>query len=766
MKRVLAALAAASWLVACGGGTTPAPTGPTQYDQTQKPVSPKGSIVVRVIDVGTASPLEGVTVKALGSDTVGTTNAEGVFKFDGMVVNSDYTFIFEKAGYLRANREASISGSAGNSPLENAVTTFSVDLFPANGSVNGFVFLPNGNPAPNATVYVDQRNNVGFNSGESIVTATTGMDGSFTLMGLATAPSGVSTRVYARWYDENGDMQADYAGTSQSVTLFAGQPGRVFITYSASSIGQQIIASNVFDGQIAAGEDLQFTFALPLFTGTLQGMGAAPWTLTQLSNSTAVPVEGTFMSATELRVKPSLNSLREGERYTLSLALRNASTNQGTGSPFTTNITFQVRPAMVMPFTAQVSGLTVTNSNPFAAPFGPTAFDSSSSAFTVAFTPAAGAVRYELYARDTRNNPNYVLVQPIPATGAPRIETTNINLPFNFNAPFSGLPLAGGNRVNFAVVGIDAYGTRAPLMAATPVEVRDTIPPTAGGVTNAAPGFPTPIVDAINDTSAPATIRLRITYSEPMDPMSMVTYTSNATNAPMSAWSWESTTAGILTLTIGANNDASGSFAIRGGRDAAGNDIVRAGDLVGSLTGRRELLANGDFQMGATCGLGSWTPSTLNNGPTPVAVNNNGSVTGSTSACAAVLGSIPGGTPGVGRSRIVQDVTLASLMGTGHRYEFTGRHRSVNVPNAAAPGAFYSFGCRVTTPADVLLQPLFTGNPIATGYVTAGPIDLSAQAGNSIRIQCETDNVNMMAPGFGAMYLDELSVALVKPGTL
>ncbi|MDP1922320.1 MAG: hypothetical protein Q8L14_39135 [Myxococcales bacterium] len=765
MKRVLAALAAASWLVACGGGTTtPPPTGPTQYDQTQKPVSPKGSIIVRVVDVGTASPLEGVTVKVPGSDIVGTTNADGIFKFDNMVVNSTYMFIFEKAGYLRARTSTSISGSAGNSPLENSTTTFSIDLYPANGSVSGFVFLPNGNPAPNATVYVDQRNNIGSSAGESIVSATTGMDGSFTLMGLATAPTGVSTRVYARWYDENGDMQADYASTSSFVTLFPGQPGRVFITYSASSIGQQIIASNVFDGQIAAGEDLQFTFALPLFTGTLQGMGATPWTLSQVSNGNSVPVEGTFMSATELRVKPALNSLREGERYTLTLALRNASTNQGTNSQFNATISFQVRPAMVMPFTAQVSGLTVTNSNPIAGPFGPTAFDFSSNTFTIAFSPAAGAVRYELYARDTRNNPNYVLVQPIAATGAPRIETTFVSLPGTFNAPFSQ-PLAGGNRVNFAVVGIDAYGTRAPLMAATPVEVRDTVPPTAGGVVyaNATPSNPT--VDAINDTSAPATIRLRITYSEPMDPASMVTYTTTASPAPMSAWNWESSTAGILTLTIGANNDASGSFAIRGGRDAAGNDIVRAGDLVGSLTGRRELLANGDFQMGATCGLGSWTPSTLNSGPAPAAVNNNGAIAGSTSPCAAVLGSIPGGAPGVGRSRIVQDVTLASLMGTGHRYEFTGRHRTVNVVNNAAPGASYSFGCRVTTPADVLVQPLFNGNPNA-GYLTSGPIDLSAQAGNSIRIQCETDNVNMMAPGFGAMYLDELSVALVKPGTL
>ena len=763
MKQVLAALAAASWLVACGGGTTtPTPTGPQQFDQVQKPVSPKGSIVVRVIDVGTASPLDGVTVKALGSDTVGTTNADGVFKFDGMVVNSTYTFIFEKAGYLRARTSTSISGSAGNSPLENSVTTFSIDLFPANGSVSGFVFLPNGNPAPNATVYVDQRSNVGASSAESVVTTTTGMDGSFTLMGLATRPSGQFHQIFARWYDENGDMQADYAGTSANVTLFPGQPGRTFLSYSQNSIGQQILASNVFDGQVAAGEDLQFTFALPLFTGTLQGMNAAPWTLTQVSNNSTIPVDGTFMSATELRVKPALNSLREGERYTLALSLRSASTTQGTGSSFITNITFQVRPAMVMPFTTQVTGLTVINGNPVGGPYGPTFFDFNSTQFTVAFVPAAGAVRYEIYARDTRTNPNYVRVQQLDATGTPRIETS-VTLPFNFNTPFSGQPLAGGNRVNFAVVGIDTFGTRAPLMAATPVEVRDTVPPTASGPT--AVGSAT--VDAFNDTGSPATIRLRINDSEPMDPMSMVTFTSNATNAPMSAWSWETTSSGILTLTIGANNDGSGSFAIRGGRDAAGNDIIRAGDLVGSLTGRRELLANGDFQMGATCGLGSWTPSTLNGGPAPSAVNNNGAITGSTSACAAVLGSIPGGMPGTGRSRIVQDVTLPSLMGTGFNLEFNGRYRVVNVTNSGAPGATYSMACRVTTPADVLISTLFSSFGTSTaGYTNAPTANLNAQSGNSVRIVCETDNTNMMAPGFGAMYLDELSVALVKPGSL
>ncbi|MBE2253114.1 MAG: hypothetical protein IAE78_26515 [Myxococcus sp.] len=759
MKRILAALAAASWLVACGSNTTtPTPTGPQQYDQTQKAVTPKGSIVVRVVDVGTANPLEGVTVKALGTDVVGTTNADGIFKFDGLVVNSNYNFIFEKAGYVRTRQQTSIPGTAGNSPLEGGLTSFSIEMFPTNGSISGFVFLPNGTPAPNATVYVDHRTSSG---GELIVTAQTGMDGSFSLTGLATRPTGLTTTVYARWYDENGDMQADYATTQSSVTVFPGQAARTFLTYGA--LTQRVIASNINDGVVAAGEDLQFTFALPLFTGSLEGTGATPWVLNANSTGAAIPVEGTFMSPVELRVRPSLNSLREGERYTLRLELRNANANNpgSTGSTFTGDFSFQVRPAMVAPFTTQVSGLTVVNPVP-TAPFGPSAFDYNDNRFTVSWLPAVGAVRYEVYARDTRGNPNYVLVQNVNATGAPRQETT-FALSSSFNLPFS-TALAGGNRVNFAVVGVDAYGGRAPLMGATPVEVRDTIPPTSSGPNVVGSGT----VDAINDTTSPATIRLRISYSEPMDPMSTVTFTSSATNAPMSSWSWETNNSGILTLTVGANNDASGAFVIRGGRDVAGNDIARAGDLTGSLSGRRELLVNGDFQMGSSCGLGSWTPSTTGSAPMPAAVNNNGAISGSTNACAAVLGSIPGTTPSTGRARIIQDVTLPPLMGTGYNIEWTGRYRIATVPNQAATGATYSFQCRATNPAETTTFGTLWFFPVinTSTFVSGSSAVLSAQAGNQVRILCESENTNMMAPGFGALYLDEMSVALVKPGTL
>lgn len=776
MKRILGAIAAASWLVACGGGSTMTTTQSYDQMQTQKPVSPKGSIIGRVLDVGTGGPLEGATVKVLGSDAaVGPTNADGVFRLDGAVVNSNYTFIIEKAGYLRIRTNTSINGTSGNSPLEGSISSFVVNMFPSTGSVTGAVFLPNGRPAAGATVYVDQLFNVGV---ESVVSTQTAMDGTFTLSGLATRPSGVGHTVYAQWYDENGDMQADYATTStppgNPVVVFPGQPARVFLTYSATSVGQRIVNSNIVDGEVPAGEDLQFTFALPLFTGVLSGSQARPWVLTHVTgNDVDVPVEGTFMSPTVLRVRPALNSLREGEVYSLSLSLRNLSTSGNTAANFSPTLTFQVRAATVMPYTTQVTGLTVTKVTPIA-PFGPTAFDFNSTDFALEFVAAAGAVRYEVYARDTTNNPNYVrLGTSFLSTGAPRYRLTP-TLPSQFSAGPSSTPLGGNNRVTFAVVGIDAYGARAPLMSAPTVEVRDTIPPTVSALTGASFLTGTP-VDAINDTGTPAEIRIQLSYSEPMDPASMVTYTSTATAAPMVSWRWNPGTAntGILTLTVGQNADSTGTFVIRGGRDMAGNELQRAGDLLGSLGGRRELLQNPEFRTGTMCALTSWMPASMGSGSAPSVVNNNGAISGSTSPCSALLGNAPGSTPGTGTSKLIQNVMLPAVAMTSSTIEASARYRIANVPNASQPGANYNMQCRIMDTGEMmtfgtLFSQAVAGGTTLTGntFTAATAVSLTAQATNTVRVVCEVENTNMMnVPGFGALYLDEMSVVLVKPGS-
>ena len=380
MKRVFAAMAAAVGLAACGDGSTQ-PTGPQQFEQAQKPVSPRAVVVGRVVDAATQQPLDGVSVKAIGFDNTLTTAADGTFKLENVVAGSSVTLVFEKMGYVRRTASTSTPASAGNSPLEGAIATVSAQMFPSTCSVGGFVFLPNGRPAGGAVVHV---NHADFNLGESLVTAQTGMDGSFSLSALACTPSGANHRVYVSWFDENGDMQADYQGTSQAVVLYPGQPGRLFITYS--SVSNRIVASNIVDGEVAPGEDLQFTFALPMVSSTFDQFARDQVSLFNLSaqgGAVELPTEATFMSATQLRVRPANGSLREGERYRIELSLRNANTSSGTANTFSQNLDFQVRPAVVMPYNAVVTGVTVVNPSPVS-PFGLDKFNFDTATFQIA----------------------------------------------------------------------------------------------------------------------------------------------------------------------------------------------------------------------------------------------------------------------------------------------------------------------------------------------------------------------------------------------
>ncbi|MDX2012448.1 MAG: hypothetical protein SFW67_19785 [Myxococcaceae bacterium] len=781
MKRVFAAMAAALGLAACGGGSTQ-PTGPQQFEQAQKPVSPKSVVAGRVIDGATQQPLDGVSVKAIGFDNTITTAADGTFKLENIVAGSSVTFVFEKMGYVRQVSGTSTPSSAGNSPLEGGLRTLTVELFPSTCSVGGFLFLPNGRPASGVTVAVDQSN-----YGESLVTSQTGMDGAFSLAGLGCAPSGASHTISVPWFDENGDMQADYGGFNSFVTLFPGQPGRVFLTYNA--VSNRIVASNIVDGEVAPGEDLQFTFALPMLPSTLEQNAREQ---ARLYNTTRggfdgveLPTEVTFMSSTQLRVKPANGSLREGERYRLDLRLRNANTSSGIGSTFTPSIEFQVRPAVVMPYNAVVTGVTVQNPSPVA-PFGLDKFNFDSNVFQVSWNQVSDAARYEVFARD-RVNPNFVFLTGVLATAAPRQQTSITLGTATFNggsfdaAPGipGNQPLAYANVLTFAVVAVDIYGNRSPLMTAMPVTVRDEIPPTvASGPTLVPDALGTGGVDAINETNAPTSARLRIVYSEPMD-VAMAnapSFTSSATNAPAVAWAWDPADPGqrtlIMTLTFAPNTDGSGSFVVRGGRDASNNAVAQAGDIVGTLGGRRELLQNGNFQSGNACSLMNWNPTNNGSAPAPVTVPNNGAIVGSTSPCAALLGSVPGAQPSTGRARITQDVGLPSNPMSAFILQASARARPVFVVNQAMPGAAYNMVCRVETvalPAVTLgflaVAAAGPGADLPTAPFGGATIGLTGAAGTTVRVLCESDNATMF-PGNGAFYVDEVSVALVRPGTL
>lgn len=388
------------------------------------------------------------------------------------------------------------------------------------------------------------------------------------------------------------------------------------------------------------------------------------------------------MSPTQLRVRPASGPLREGERYLVQLALRDANTSDigNSSNNFTIGpIAFQVRPAVVMPYSAQASNLSATNGTT-----GASSFNFADTRINLTWTAAANAERYEIYARDTGENPSFVLLQTVLATAnAPRLTATvefltvpTSAFPFKsfdtFEATTAIEPFGFGNQVTLAVAAVDRYGNRAPLSAAPTVTLRDTVPPVASSLSRIADGR---AFDAINDTNQPVSYRFRIAYSEPMDPAtaSTPTFTSNAATAPLVSFAWDPPTSStapvwgaVLTLTIPpstAMSDSTGIFIIRGGKDSSGNELAGV-DLTGVMGGRRELVTNSTFQAGTTCNLNGWQNAVTGTAPTPVAVSNNDTALGSTGTCAAVVGSLPSTTPTTGRARIFQDVALPSIANT------------------------------------------------------------------------------------------------------
>jgi len=753
MKKSLLVLVAVA-LAACGSNNDK-----STYDQqqTQVAITPKGSIVGRVTELGTATPLAGVSV-TLNTPTPVTvvTSDKGTFGFADVVVNSEFQLIFEKDGYVRNTTSALVPGSVnygGATPLAGGNASVVMSLGKAEGTIKGMVFLPNNRPAVNATVVVDQRrsylSNVGGGGvGESVVSVKTGMDGSFTLTGLASAPAGVSHRVVAQWFDENADMQADYGSVTTTVDVLGADPSRVFLFYS--NIGQTIIDSNVFDGEIGAADALEFTFALPVLTSGQNQAVNDQFALFNLTTGTQIAVEQTWASPVKVSVKPVGGALREGDQFQVNINLKLANS-----SGFNRSYNFQVRAGTVTGPTTQVTGFTVTN--PVRNPN--TNFDYADTQFVLSWNSVPGVTMYNVYAKDTTNNQSFVyLTRYTPAIGSGRL-----TLPLTINngtypAFNRGRPLSDSNKLTFAVVAVDGYGNTAPLGAAPAVTVGDNVQPrtnssAAERVNTSAP------VDGINDTAAAATIQLRLRYTEPMDATAAPVYTGSS-GAVTQSFVWEAgSNSGIMTLSIPAGGDITGPFTIRGGKDAAGNTLANV-DFTGVLGGRKELLVNGGFEDAAgACGVAGWMATGT---PAPVSVaNNNSSGTGK---CAAILGSQAGATPVTGLTKLSQDVVLSAITNPdlGWSYQYSVDLRPEYITTGVATTVTQR--CRITDTSDVQIV-----GALAVAYTSANLPSYSSSSGGlapmqTIRFQCEVNNATTDSAN-GALFIDNASVALVKPTT-
>jgi len=746
MSRLFVALFVSA-LVACGGSS--------KYDQqqTQVAITPKGSIVGRVTEYSSANPLEGVSVTAViaGTPASATTNADGLYEIKDVVVSSSTTLIFQKDGYLRMFSNSSVPSGAGNSPLAAGYSTLNVRMARGDGEVKGLLRLPNGTPAVGAIVYVDQRNN----SFDSVVTATTDMAGAFSLKGLATSPTGINHTIYAQWFDENADGQADYSPTNTSVALYSsGNFARVFLTYN--SIGQQVLASNAFDGDLTATDEIKLSFALPVRPSGFNGTVTRQFVLTNSTRGNVdVAVEQTWASPTEVSIKPT-SGLREGDVYALAISVQNTN-----GSSFSRSMSFQVRPTMVTGPATAVTNVTVINDGTYP---DRSKFDYSATSFVVSWDVQPTIRTYWIYAKDTGANQAWVLVgNTTLAPGAGRA-TYNIGLPNSFN---NNQPLSAGNKVSFAVVPVDGFGNAGALSSAATVVIADNVSPATqnGGVSS--PTGNADDIDAINDTSTAKQVQLRLTYTEPMDPSVAPVFTTTGSATPVTqSFAWEQgNTSGLLSITVPAGGDLSGSFVIRGGKDASGNAVSGA-DFTGFLGGRKELVVNGGFEDAAgACVLTGWTPAVTGTMAQPTSVAGAG--VSETGRCGALIGAPIGAAPQTGTAKLSQDIALPNLTMTPWYFDVRMQAR----PQYFAPTlpAAVPQTCKITDTFDVLIWSLASWNSTSTSaYQSLSKTPFTpATAGQTIRIVCEVNNsVAMAAAVNAALYIDDVSVSLVKPTSL
>ncbi len=768
MQRRILALALAA-LAGCAGGGTNNDGGITGgAASTQVGTRLTGMLVGRVTDAYTGASIPDVVVKVFGLDFTAKTNADGVYSMAGLPSGSPLTAYYDLSPYIRAFCTFTIPATAANFPLDGAAQTCTVQLAKPDGTIRGQVLFPNGKPVKSAEVLVDQRG-AGW---DSVVISTTDADGNFELKGLGVKAAGQAFTVFVNPFDENGDGQADYAATTANVTVAKGIAPRVVVTLNAA--GQRLIQSNIFDGDIGKDDAITFTFAMPVLLNGLTMNVKDQFKIVDTRTNVEIPQTTTWDMAsagTKVSVKPT-GSLIEGDRYTITISVTTAGTNVAFNPGA---LTFLVRSsATPTPITAQVGNLVILNN---------TAFNWNQNNFTLAWDGVPGGFSYLVYARDTRNNPGFVLVSSYTGTvnnPATRMQT-NFNLPNFFDSNSGNTTIAAldnGNEVTFTVVPMDAFGNISPIGNAPTVKARDTVPPTVSTSISYAVLYPpglggtTPGVgpvqtgwygDAINDDPAPYSFRIYLGYSEPMDVATAPVLKLAATAGVTSTWVWDAVNnndRGWFVVTLAPGTDATGPFSITGGKDQAGNP-VQLSDVSGYLNGRKELLVNPGFEDG-NCALAGWTLVGVDGGVAP-----RGTTSGTRSGnCAAVVGTPAGTSPSVGHSRLLQDVTLPTIPPLSAWYFNVGVWVRTTYQSYGGYSPNTAQYCRVIDPVtEVTIASLFStaNSNFGVGYGGFYNTNLSSTlGGTSIRLVCDTINATPYL-GNGGLFVDDASIALVKP---
>ncbi len=520
-------------------------SGPAASIQT--PSMPVGVIAGKITSALDGMPLAGIRVAVIEAgeksavERSTTTSADGLFALKDLPAGSNHRLRFSGDGFVPRFQNVSLLSSAGQFPQGNATADLDVIMAPATGTIAGKIFSRDGRVAQGVTVGVDLRSS----DYQFVTQVVSGADGAYQIAGLPASPAGILVRTVVQPFDENQDGQADYESMTVTVFSYPSITTRSDIVLGQSAGDLLLVTSDIEDRQHSIHGAINFLYSRPIDLDRTEA--------TLVDNTTGKRVATTLSLDTEktkLQIAPSGPSLINGRSYSIMV---NATALNGA---VTSDETLFKAVDESSGLLAAVTGLTVLTDP----------IDETTTSFALKWDSVAMSVGYRIFAKDNRTNVTWVEIATAVAVASPTVTATLSTTFDTFSGDGKATPFAFGTSVIFAVVPVNSAGKWPDPSLATAVTKFDNKAPTASF------GFQDSTANNAGGTSEKK-VTLPISFSEYMDKTTLPTLTA-ATGVTVSFELNANLTQGIVTLTVPAGVNGTGTLNFGGAKDSSGNVVA------------------------------------------------------------------------------------------------------------------------------------------------------------------------------------------------
>ncbi len=452
-----------------------------------------GFLQGHVFDGNTDEPLDGVKVEwdAAGKkDSVTATATDGYLISN--LIEGQYTIWFSKANYTTITYNASIrsgenfdNGTIRGGANREVVITYNPNMYPLDGSLTGRIYKnENGKniPAEGVTVQLDynfiyKRDDNGYRFVPGLYTATTDADGYYTFSNI---PSTQTVIRFLDFTDANGESYYDAAshGTSSRTIYLSSGTSYAYGNVNLTRVGDRIslTGSNLYSSPNVGTQDFDVTSNITLTFNKIVDM-----TNTENLGDVRLEVSGVEVEAdityadNVITINPT-QDLAANTTYRVNYDVYGAQTYDNTSG----SIVFTTSDDATVP--VQVTGFAI-DYDLMGANWLADFYDGrSGDGIRFTYNRISNATRYEVYAKDDYNNPEYILVDTYtPADYVQGMVDHYVTLPSQFDYYDDDAvrtPLSHGTTVTYKVRAINSAGagpfsTEIPIMDETGFDAGD-----------------------------------------------------------------------------------------------------------------------------------------------------------------------------------------------------------------------------------------------------------------------------------------------------